>query len=244
MRSEAQAPFRVARMFLFGAFTANAGLGFGIASSRRSRRRSARPPSPSPGPVPAERRDQPRVRSILRVLLQARRGGEGPADGAHRPRGRLGALRCQLVGGKSVSCLTCAASPASSSPREAPSTAPPPSGRGEPPRRSGREGVLLVPVVLEPPSNGPSPVPEASEADKRFRAAPLRGTSGGRGSRAEREAKLGDATGVNVGLRMDGRVRSSGTGIPPWDRFAKELPPTDSWGGVMDGFDGRVGVDT
>jgi len=43
---------------------------------------------------------------------------------------------------------------------------------------------------------------------------------------------------------MDGRVRSSGTGIPPWDRFAKELPPTDSWGGVMDGFDGRVGVDT
>ena len=31
MRSEAQAPFRVARMFLFGAFGANATLGFGIA---------------------------------------------------------------------------------------------------------------------------------------------------------------------------------------------------------------------
>jgi hypothetical protein len=43
---------------------------------------------------------------------------------------------------------------------------------------------------------------------------------------------------------MDGRVRSSGVGVPPWERFAAELPPTDSWGGVMDGFDGRVGVDT
>jgi hypothetical protein len=32
MRSEAQAPFRVARMFLFGAFGANATLGFGIAT--------------------------------------------------------------------------------------------------------------------------------------------------------------------------------------------------------------------
>ena len=58
------------------------------------------------------------------------------------------------------------------------------------------------------------------------------------------EAKVAAGKGVYVGLRMDGRVRSSGTGIPPWDRFAVELPPTDSWGGVMDGFDGRVGVDT
>jgi hypothetical protein len=50
---------------------------------------------------------------------------------------------------------------------------------------------------------------------------------------------------VYVGLRMDGRVRSSGTGVPPWARFAAELPPTDgAWGGVLDGMDGRVGVDT
>jgi hypothetical protein len=57
-------------------------------------------------------------------------------------------------------------------------------------------------------------------------------------------AKLGDDVGVYVGLRMDGRVRASGKGVAPFDRFAAELPPTDGgWGGMMDGFDGKVGVD-
>jgi len=52
-----------------------------------------------------------------------------------------------------------------------------------------------------------------------------------------------DDAGVYVGLRMDGRVRSSGKGRVPFERFSVELPPVDSWGGALDGFDGRVGVD-
>ena len=43
MRSEAQAPFRVARMFLFGAFGANATLGFGIAGHSTERCRELEP---------------------------------------------------------------------------------------------------------------------------------------------------------------------------------------------------------
>ena len=40
---------------------------------------------------------------------------------------------------------------------------------------------------------------------------------------------------------MDGRVRASGKGVAPFDRFAAELPPTDGgWGGMMDGFE-KVG---
>jgi len=29
-----------------------------------------------------------------------------------------------------------------------------------------------------------------------------------------------------------------------FNRVAVELPPVDSWGGALDGFDGRVGVDS
>lgn len=48
--------------------------------------------------------------------------------------------------------------------------------------------------------------------------------------------------GLYVGLRMDGRVRASGVGCPPWAKFALQLPPIDGmWGGFLDGMDGRVG---
>lgn len=47
-----------------------------------------------------------------------------------------------------------------------------------------------------------------------------------------------------MGLRLDGRVRSSGQGLPPWQRYMMELAPLsgdDKWSGFFDGFDGRVG---
>jgi hypothetical protein len=57
-------------------------------------------------------------------------------------------------------------------------------------------------------------------------------------------AKSASATqGLYVGLRMDGRVRASGQGCPPWARFAAELAPIKgegSWTGFFDGFDGVV----
>jgi len=47
---------------------------------------------------------------------------------------------------------------------------------------------------------------------------------------------------VYVGLRMDGRVRASGKGKPPWKKFIAELTPKEGiWGTqFMSGFDGRV----
>jgi hypothetical protein len=52
--------------------------------------------------------------------------------------------------------------------------------------------------------------------------------------------------GLFLGLRLDGRVRASGQGPPPWARFAAELAPLegdDKWGGFLDGFDGKVNAE-
>ena len=47
---------------------------------------------------------------------------------------------------------------------------------------------------------------------------------------------------VYVSLRMDGRVRASGRGAPPWEVLAASLPRTDGvFGGFLDGMDGKVG---
>ncbi|KAL8101986.1 hypothetical protein AgCh_033766 [Apium graveolens] len=46
---------------------------------------------------------------------------------------------------------------------------------------------------------------------------------------------------VYLSLRLDGRVRGSGVGYPPWNAFVAQLPPMKGlWTGLFDGFDGRV----
>ncbi|KAI5062947.1 hypothetical protein GOP47_0021494 [Adiantum capillus-veneris] len=46
---------------------------------------------------------------------------------------------------------------------------------------------------------------------------------------------------VYLSLRLDGRVRGSGTGLPPWGAFVAQLPPMKGmWSGVLDGMDGRI----
>lgn len=36
---------------------------------------------------------------------------------------------------------------------------------------------------------------------------------------------MSEEKGLYVGLRIDGRVRASGTGTPPWAKFAAQLAP-------------------
>ncbi|XP_076921320.1 protein LOW PSII ACCUMULATION 1, chloroplastic-like [Bidens hawaiensis] len=46
---------------------------------------------------------------------------------------------------------------------------------------------------------------------------------------------------VYLSLRLDGRVRGSGVGYPPWNAFVAQLPPVKGmWSGLLDGMDGRV----
>lgn len=54
-------------------------------------------------------------------------------------------------------------------------------------------------------------------------------------------ANVSSQSPVYMSLRMDGRVRGSGVGYPPWNAFVAQLPPLKGmWSGVLDGMDGRV----
>ncbi|CAN0897763.1 Protein LOW PSII ACCUMULATION 1, chloroplastic [Linum grandiflorum] len=54
-------------------------------------------------------------------------------------------------------------------------------------------------------------------------------------------AGVADESPVYLSLRLDGRVRGSGVGYPPWNAFVAQLPPVKGiWGGLLDGMDGRV----
>ncbi|KAG9447716.1 hypothetical protein H6P81_013844 [Aristolochia fimbriata] len=54
-------------------------------------------------------------------------------------------------------------------------------------------------------------------------------------------AKVSPEAPVYLSLRMDGRVRGSGVGYPPWGAFVAQLPPVKGlWSGLLDGMDGRV----
>ena len=245
MRSEAQAPFRVARMFLFGAFGANATLGFGIAVLQAVTKALGAPNGP-----PLDQSLQ-NLGINLGCALFFGYLYKRDADGRDKQMARisreerLSNLKCELAGGKVVSLYDlrgfsrvvvaagdaayCAAAIEAANAVRDPLV---------------ERGVLLVPVVVEGDASSTT-LPPILENDRRFRAAPVSVDKYRRWfDEQKNEAGVAKGKGVYVGLRMDGRVRSSGVGVPPWERFAAELPPTDSWGGVMDGFDGRVGVDT
>lgn len=114
-----------------------------------------------------------------------------------------------------------------------------------------KRGVLLVPVPIYDDSADaaaaaatPALAPPSAE-DQRWRAEPLR-LSDWQAWFAQQlsySSKAKPENGLFVGLRLDGRVRSSGSGVPPFKRYALELAPLEGegrWTGFFDGFDGRV----
>ncbi len=248
MRSEAQAPFRVARMFLFGAFGANATLGFGIATLQAVTKALGAPNGPPLDQSLSNLGINLACALFFGFLYKRDADGRDKQMARISREERLSNLKCELAGGKVVSLYDlrgfsrvvvaagdveyCSAAIETAEALRDPLV---------------ERGVLLVPVVITDDGgiSGNATLPQVAEADRKFRASPVSVDKWRRWlDEQKKEAGVAEGKGVYVGLRMDGRVRSSGVGVPPWDRFAVELPPTDSWGGVMDGFDGRVGVDT
>ena len=46
---------------------------------------------------------------------------------------------------------------------------------------------------------------------------------------------------IYIYLCLDGHVRGTGVGYPPWNAFVAQLPPLKGiWSSVLDGMDGRV----
>eukprot|EP00887_Chlorella_sp_A99_P002786 scaffold6.g2786.t1 len=103
---------------------------------------------------------------------------------------------------------------------------------------SAADGSAAAPAAGEP---GTSAATQARE-DLRWRATPIRADEWRRWF--EEQAGLagkGLERGLYVSLRMDGRVRGSGVGCPPWAAMAAQLPQTEGFfGGLLDGMDGRI----
>ena len=173
MRSEAQAPFRVARMFLFGAFGANATLGFGIAVLQAVTKALGAPNGP-----PLDQSLQ-NLGINLGCALFFGYLYKRDADGRDKQMARisreerLSNLKCELAGGKVVSLYDlrgfsrvvvaagdaayCAAAIEAANAVRDPLV---------------ERGVLLVPVVVEGDASSTT-LPPILENDRRFRAAPV-----------------------------------------------------------------------
>lgn len=128
-----------------------------------------------------------------------------------------------------------------------------------------QRGVMYVPIPMDafqaPPeaanentSGTTSDVESSTDAseggngtatepvDVRWKATPLRLEEWRDWVRNQKQlADVPESSGVYVSFRMDGRVRGSGVRLPPWERMAKQLAPTQGmWKGFGDGFDGAV----
>jgi len=103
------------------------------------------------------------------------------------------------------------------------------------------KGCLLVPLVLDEEDKiASAQVPQPEEEDLRWRATALLTEQWAEWFRAQKGvANVPKGKGVYVCLRLDGRVRNSGTSAVPWPRMAVELPPIDS-STFLSGFDGSV----
>jgi len=97
-------------------------------------------------------------------------------------------------------------------------------------------GVVFVPFATDGAE-------AAQVAEGRWLATPLAPAEWTRWLRDQMGAAgVPTGSGVYVSLRMDGRVRASGVGLPPWGLLAASLPPTTGFfAGFLDGMDGRVG---
>ena len=250
LRSEAQAPFRVARQFVYASCALSATIGFGIATIQLLTGLAGAPNSPpfdqSLSNVGIDfacaalfaflwkKDEEAKQKQMSRIGREERLGGlkvELTTGKIVRMQSLRGFSRVVLFAGN-LEYLETSLEVAEQYKDEL-----------------IKKGVFLVPVAMDDEAATKLNKPDNAKKDeRRFRGSAVNVSQkdGWRDWILEQKkmAKLGDDVGVYVGLRMDGRVRASGKGVAPFDRFAKELPPVDGgWGGMMDGFDGKVGVD-
>lgn len=106
-------------------------------------------------------------------------------------------------------------------------------------------GVMIVALpIFEDSSSDDTTELDLSQSaeDKRYIARAAR-LDGWRGWFEEQMgmAKVQADRGLYISLRLDGRVRASGKGSPPWEALVAQLAPMEGmWKGFLDGMDGRV----
>lgn len=250
LRSEAQAPFRVARQFLYASCALSATIGFGIATIQLLTGLAGAPNSPPFDQSVSNVGIDGACAALFVFLWKKDEEAKQKQMSRIGREERLGGLKVELTTGKIVRMQSLRGF----------SRVVLFAGDFEYLEKSLevaeeykdeliKKGVFLVPVAMDDEAATKLNKPDNAKKDeRRFRGSAVNVSQkdGWRDWILEQKkmAKLGDDVGVYVGLRMDGRVRASGKGMAPFDRFAAELPPVDGgWGGMMDGFDGKVGVD-
>eukprot|EP00884_Botryococcus_braunii_P018390 jgi/Botrbrau1/5234/Bobra.0172s0096.1 len=249
IRSEVEAPFRTVRFVLFGFFVVSASVGALIATTQLIAALRGAPNALAVNDV---------AQSLAIDLAAA--GGFGflfRQDLLAREKQiarltreeNLGALSVVLASGKRVRLSEMRSFARVVLVAGTPAQVDAAVGAAEPFRELLVErGVLVVPL---PMFGDPQAAAEACDRlqstltpdDLRWRAAPVRLEKWREWfAQQARLANVSEEKGLYVGLRIDGRVRASGTGIPPWGIFAAQLAPLKGiWQGFGDGFDGRVG---
>ncbi|KAK9906905.1 hypothetical protein WJX75_009966 [Coccomyxa subellipsoidea] len=254
IRSEVEAPFRALRLVLFGFFGVSASVGALIATTQviaalggAERALPLADVAQSLGIDLAAagvfafflRRDlQARDKQIARLTREERLGAL-PLTLANGRRVKVGQLR-------SFSRVVIAAG----SPEQVAAAVQ----AAEPLREQLQErGVLVVPLPIFPGDQASSNGAAAAESsgssstdDLRWKATPLRleeWKAWFDEQTALANSNLSLSNGLYISLRLDGRVRGSGQGPPPWQRIIAQLAPLEgdgAWKGFFDGFDGRV----
>ena len=242
IRSEVEAPFRAVRLVLFSFFAVSASVGALIATTQTIAAATGRGNLLLPDVATSlvidllaagvfaflVRKDlDARAKQVARLEREAALGGLRiiTANGrALRLRDLRGTVRPVVVAG--TRAQVDAALAAAEAVKE----------------ELTARGVIIVAAPVFGDSSSTPPLRPAPD-DLRFIVTPdERATPAFRKWFTDQAAAAGATTerGLYVGLRIDGRVRASGTGTPPFAAFAKQLP-TLEWAGFLDGFDGRIG---
>lgn len=265
MRSEVIAPFRALRMFFYSAFMASGGIGGLIAITRLIASLNNAPGAEAPIEI-AKGIAIDFGAVIIFALLY--RWDSKARDKALAKIGReenLSNLRLELSNKKVVtigqlrgtSRIVILAGPASYIEEAL--------RQSEPFKKDLLErGVLVAAYATDGATIGndsPAPLPSSTppsntegstelsksvaavaDLEKKWRAMPIYTLEWGRWINDQKKlANVSPDQPVYVSLRLDGRVRGSGVGIPSWQAMARQLPPIKGiWGGVFDGMDGRV----
>eukprot|EP00897_Mesotaenium_endlicherianum_P001440 jgi/Mesen1/1323/ME000013S00813 len=228
IRSEVIAPFRTVRMFFYVAFMASAGLGALISLTHVAGAvGGAANADPLSEILQGLAIDVVAI-AVFAFLFRSDYKAEKASVAKIEREEELGALRLELANKKVVSLtqlrgtsrLVILAGPLEFCEEAL--------ERAEPVRAElEARGVLVAPFVVGGPSgkakgDGQSDTPGGN---LRWKAVPIYTNEWSR----------------YISLRLDGRVRASGVGYPPWQKFAAQLPPMKGiWKGPLDGMDGRV----
>ncbi|KAG2502156.1 hypothetical protein HYH03_000643 [Edaphochlamys debaryana] len=248
MRAEAEAPFRGLRLVLLGFFGASAGMGFLISVPQLiGALGGARSALPLDQVIQNMAIDAGAVSLFAFFFYRDWQQRAKQINRLKREEG-LGALPIRLASGKTLRLEDLRGNARVVVAAGTPEQVSQALQEAEPLREELiRRGVIVVPLPLFK-SEGEAEaaaLPPLTSADQRWRVEPLRLQQWEEwfAEQLSFSPKAKQERGLFVGLRLDGRVRSSGSGSPPWRRYALELAPLEGegkWTGFMDGFDGRV----